>query len=58
VGITLTEEQIARILQEAETALSSYVMKDGTVTFPTSAHIVSATKLSPRPGEQAKCNDR
>lgn len=50
VGITLTEEQIARIIQKAEETLSSYVTKDGTVTFPTSAHIVSATTLSSRVG--------
>jgi len=50
VGITLPEGQIEEILQEAEKALSSYVIEDGTVTFPTSAHIVSARKRSSRAG--------
>lgn len=44
-GVILTEDQIGRILQEAEHALSSYATTDGRVTFQLSAHFVSAKKL-------------
>jgi len=44
MGVILTEDQIALILQEAEHALSSYTTADGAVTFHLSAHIVIANK--------------
>jgi hypothetical protein len=44
MGVTLTEDQITRILQEAEHALASYATAEGTVTFHLSAHIVTAKK--------------
>jgi ubiquinone/menaquinone biosynthesis C-methylase UbiE len=39
VGITLSEDEIGAILAESQRQLSSYVATDGTVEFPTSAHI-------------------
>ena len=44
VGITLAEDRIDQILQEAEVALGSYVNPDGRVTFALSAQLVTATK--------------
>jgi SAM-dependent methyltransferase len=44
MGVVLPEEQIARILEEAEHVLSSYVTKDGSVAFGASAHLVTGTK--------------
>ena len=44
MGVLLTEDQIGRILQEAEHALSSYATADGRVTFRLSAHLVTAKK--------------
>jgi SAM-dependent methyltransferase len=44
MGVVLLEDQIARILQEAEQVLRPYVRQGGTVTFATSAHIVTGTK--------------
>jgi hypothetical protein len=44
MGVILTEDQIGRILQEAEHALSPYAATDGRVTFRLSAHLVSAKK--------------
>jgi SAM-dependent methyltransferase len=44
MGVLLPEEQIARILEEAEHVLRPYVSTDGTVAFATSAHIVTGTK--------------
>ena len=41
VGVVLTEDQIRRILDEAEEALSSYATADGRAVFPLSAHLVS-----------------
>jgi uncharacterized Fe-S radical SAM superfamily protein PflX len=41
----LTEEQIARILAQAERVLSPYVTPRGTAEFPTSVHIVTGKKL-------------
>jgi len=43
MGVVLPEEQIARILEEAEPVLKPYVTTDGTVAFDTSAHIVTGT---------------
>lgn len=45
MGVLLTEEQIDRILQDAQQALGSYATADGRAAFPLSAHLVSATKL-------------
>lgn len=44
VGIVLSEEQITQILEEAEHVLRSYVTTDGTVSFATSAHVVTGAK--------------
>lgn len=44
MGVVLTEEQITHILEEAEPILRPYVTTDGTVTFGTSAHVVTGTK--------------
>jgi SAM-dependent methyltransferase len=44
MGVVLTEEQIAGILEAAEQALSRYVTSDGTVSFETSAHLVTGAK--------------
>jgi hypothetical protein len=44
MGVILAEDQIGRILQKAEQALSSYATVDGQVTFQLSAHLVTAKK--------------
>ncbi len=44
VGVVLPEDQIARILADAERLLEPYVGQDGSVTFPISAHIVQGVK--------------
>ena len=44
MGVVLPEEQIARILEEAELVLEPYVNRDGTVAFDTSVHIVTGNK--------------
>ena len=44
MGVVVPEEQIQRILEEAERALSRYVTAAGTVEFESPAHIVSGTK--------------
>jgi len=44
MGVVLMEEQIAGILEAAEDALSPYVSTDGSVSFATSAHIVTGTR--------------
>lgn len=44
MGVTLTEQEIATILQEAEEVLDQYVTDDGRVTFDTLVHIVTARK--------------
>ena len=44
MGVVLPEEQVQRILEEAEHALSHYVTASGTVEFQSPAHIVSGTK--------------
>jgi SAM-dependent methyltransferase len=43
MGVILAEEQIERILHEAETALAEYVGPDRQVAFEAHAHIVIAT---------------
>jgi SAM-dependent methyltransferase len=44
MGVNLTEEEIGRILGEAEDVLDSYVTDDGRVRFDASAHLVTARK--------------
>ena len=44
MGVVLAEEQIERILQEAEGVLHRFVTPDGTVAFDSPAHIVTAQK--------------
>jgi SAM-dependent methyltransferase len=44
MGVVLGEEQIERILREAEKALAEYVGPDGRTAFELSVHIVSARK--------------
>jgi len=44
MGVILPEEMIARVLQEAESALSAYATAEGQVRFASPAHIVTATK--------------
>lgn len=44
MGVNLTEEEIGRILNEAEDVLNSYLADDGRVTFDVSAHLVTAKK--------------
>lgn len=44
VGVVLPEEQIVRILQEAEAVLSQYVSADASVAFDTTAHVVTGAK--------------
>ena len=41
MGVTLSEEQISRILNEAESVLAAYATSDGRVRFDISAHIVT-----------------
>jgi hypothetical protein len=41
MGVLLKEEQIQKILEEAENALAGYVSDDGQVVFNSSAHIVN-----------------
>lgn len=44
MGVDLTEEQIARILEDAEDELAPYVTDDGRVAFDVPAHVVTARK--------------
>jgi SAM-dependent methyltransferase len=44
VGIDLPEERIVRTLEEAERELRSFVVADGRVEFPASAHVVTGRK--------------
>jgi ubiquinone/menaquinone biosynthesis C-methylase UbiE len=41
MGVTLSEEQISQILNEAESVLDAYATSDGQVRFDISAHIVT-----------------
>lgn len=45
MGVTLSEEQIAIILQAAEQDLNAYVTAAGRVSFPLSAQLIIARKL-------------
>jgi ubiquinone/menaquinone biosynthesis C-methylase UbiE len=44
MGVNLAEEEIGRILEEAEHVLDSYVTDDDRVTFDVPAHLVTAKK--------------
>ena len=44
MGVFLAEEQIARMLEEAEPVLAPYVTADGMVVFDSPAHIVTGRK--------------
>ena len=44
MGIVLTEDQIHRILQEAEHVLAAHVIAAGTMSFELAAHMVIGTK--------------
>jgi hypothetical protein len=44
MGVILSEDQIGRILQEAEQGLRSYATAGRRAVFPLSAHLVTATK--------------
>jgi SAM-dependent methyltransferase len=44
MGVTLAEEQIKEILQQAENVMAPFVTEEGRVVFTSSAHIVTATK--------------
>jgi len=44
MGVSLPEETIARVLEEAESALNAYAAADGQVRFASPAHIVTARK--------------
>jgi SAM-dependent methyltransferase len=44
VGVVLTEEQINRILREAEHVLRAYVTATGTVAFEIAAHLVTGSR--------------
>lgn len=44
MGVNLTEEEISRILAEAEHALAPYVTDDGRVRFDAPAHLITANK--------------
>ncbi|MCC7124905.1 MAG: methyltransferase domain-containing protein [Acidobacteria bacterium] len=46
MGVTLTEEEIVRILAEAEHAFRTHVDTDGRMRFTTQVHIVCGTKPS------------
>ena len=43
-GVVLTEEQIGRILQEAEHVLGAYVTARGTTACEIAAHFVTGTR--------------
>lgn len=47
MGVELTEEQIARVLEEADDVLRGYVGADGRVQFATRTHLVVATRVKP-----------
>jgi len=44
MGVMLTEDRIARVLEQAEDHLVLCETTDRKVQFPTTAHLVSATK--------------
>ena len=44
MGVALSEDEIGRILNEAEQVLDAYVTATGTVEFNSPAHLVSTSK--------------
>jgi SAM-dependent methyltransferase len=46
MGVVLTEDEIAAILEEAEHVLSRYVTRDGAASFSVSAHLIRGEKPS------------
>jgi hypothetical protein len=44
MGVVLSEDQIKRILEEAEQALSTYVTAEQRIEFDSPAHIASGTR--------------
>ena len=44
MGVVLTEDQIHRILQEAEQVLAAYATSAGRTAFGLAAHLVTGTK--------------
>lgn len=44
MGVVLTEQEIDRVLREAERALGAYATSDGRVAFDLSAHLVTARR--------------
>src|SRR5262249_21860713 len=46
MGVEVSNEQSQQILDEAEQVLRPYVMRDGTLTFETSAHIVTGVRAA------------
>lgn len=44
MGVTVHEAQIERVIEEAECSLAGLVDASGTLTFPATAHVVTATK--------------
>lgn len=46
MAVFLRDDQIHRLLGEAESALSAYVTMEGRITFDSPAHIVTGTKPS------------
>lgn len=44
MGVTLAEDQIVRILEQAEHVLGSYTAADGQLKFPLSVHLVAVAK--------------
>jgi hypothetical protein len=44
MGVVLPEEQVTRILDQAEHALRPYVAADGSAVFGTSAHIITGKR--------------
>lgn len=46
VGVVLPEDVIGEVLEEAEEAMAPYASPDGTVSFPTSAHIVTGKRAA------------
>lgn len=47
MGVVLTEEQIGRVLHQAEVELARYVGSDGRVAFDVRAHVVAARTTPP-----------
>lgn len=44
VGVVLSEDEIREIVTQSARALSDYIAADGSIVFPTSAHIIYGRK--------------